>query len=66
MKDKKFMLLIENDGKTLFYSTNKKKDIDELIPIFFQSETATKMTLFQKAEVGYEIVAQENKRKIGF
>lgn len=66
MKDKKFMLLIENDGKTLFYSTNKKKDIDELVPIFFQSETATKMTLFQKAGVGYEVIAQENKRKIGF
>lgn len=66
MKDKKFMLLIENDGKTLFYSTNKKKDIDELVPVFFQSETATKMTLFQKAGVGYEVIAQENKRKIGF
>lgn len=66
MKDKKFMLLIENDGKTLFYSTNKKKDIDELIPVFFQSETAIKMTLFQKVGVGYEVIAQENKRKIGF
>ena len=66
MKDKKFMLLIENDGETLFYSTNKKKDIDELIPIFFESETATKMTLYHKSGTGYEVIAQENKRKIGF
>lgn len=66
MKDKKFMLQIENDGETLFYSTNKKKEIDELLSVFFESKFATKMTLYHKNGVGYEIVAQENKRKIGF
>lgn len=66
MKDKKFVMQIENDGETLFYSTNKEKEINELLSIFSESKFATKMTLYHKTGVGYEIVAQENKRKIGF
>ena len=67
MKDKKFMVVVEgNDGQTYFVNTNKKKEADECLTIFNNSANFVKISLYQKSGLGYECVASDSKRKVGF
>lgn len=67
MKDKKFMVVVEgNDGQTYFVNTNKKKEADECLTIFNNVANFVKISLYQKCGHGYEHIASESKRKVGF
>lgn len=67
MKSKKYRIVVTMPAQTLFYDTNKDKEVDEIVGVARRSSNPLLIAVYSKNEDGgYSQIFSETNRRIGF
>lgn len=65
-KSAPYRIVMRIKDQFLFAEENKVEALNEWIEQFNQSADAVELSVYQQNGLGYDLMAYENKRKIGF
>ena len=66
-KEPKFRLVVTMGDETHFISTNKEKEVDDIVNLFHDNPNATSIQIYSNdGEDAYSLICTDHKRKIGF
>lgn len=66
MKAKRYRVTIKSGENMLFADTSREKDLDEWVEAFKNNPRAEELKVYERAQVGYKLIATELNRTIGF
>lgn len=66
MKAKRYRVTIKFGENMLFADTSREKDLDEWVEAFKNNPRAEELKVYERAQVGYTLIATELNRTIGF
>lgn len=68
MKTCKYLVLIKSNDEMIFSSENKKKDVNEWVKAYEESEVAEEIKIYQRGanKKSYTLLFTDCRRKIGF